>query len=354
MMRRAKGREPLAAPAAPATAPAAPASEFVLPRLTPRLPLTYRAAELRYAAHHMYVNREHKLLYCAIPKVACTEWMKLFFRLMGKGRDNGRWNNDPHFRGDKPLFNRLMNETEATAIMNDPAWTKFAFFRDPAERLLSAYLDKFANGKRYATGSYAVRIFKTRGLNFSGFVDRVASGNRVRSNPDGLHPNTNPHWRPQRFMCNLEKFLPAYNFLGSFDRLADHAERLLRGAGLWEEYGASGWGKRGKITQLVHSAKAAVLPNATAAGFAMFRFNAAWHATKRMKPEQHDLFTPELLTKVRRAYRMDYAMFDVVGAMRDAPADGSAWGDAGYAARQTMGDYDRSFKDRDSPWLAPG
>ena len=59
--------------------------------------------------------------------------------------------------------------------------------------------------------------------------------------PAGLHPHTNPHWRPQRFMCNLEKFLPAYNFVGSFDHLKEHAEKLLRGLGLWDDYGSSGW-----------------------------------------------------------------------------------------------------------------
>ena len=50
--------------------------------------------------------------------------------------------------------------------------------------------------------------------------------------PAGLHPHTNPHWRPQRFMCNLEKFLPAYNFVGSFAHLQAHTEKLLRGRAL--------------------------------------------------------------------------------------------------------------------------
>lgn len=343
----------------PAPAAAHGAESFVLPRLTPPMPLEYRPVELKYAAHHMYVNREHKLLYCAIPKVACTEFMKLFFRLKdgsGGGRGGAAWMRDPHFRGDKPLFNKIENETTATALMNDPEWTKFAFFRDPAERLLSAYLDKFAMGKRYATGSYASRIFHDKDMNFSGFVDRIASGNRVRGRPDGLHPNTNPHWRPQRFMCNLEKFLPAYNFLGSFEHLAGHAAALLRGAGLWEEYGARGWGSRGKNPSGPAQVRTTVLGRArgaaaAAAGLlppedrAMFESNAAWHATKRMKPEQHDLFTPDLLARVRAAYKMDYDMFETLGAMREAPTDGSAWGDAGYAARQTMGDFDKSFRE---------
>ena len=71
-----------------------------------------------------------------------------------RGTLRARWSRghsrraDPHFRSDKPLFNKLMDAEEATEMINDPNWTKFVFLRDPAERLKSAYLDKFANGKR--------------------------------------------------------------------------------------------------------------------------------------------------------------------------------------------------------------
>ncbi|KAH8051752.1 chondroitin 4-sulfotransferase [Aureococcus anophagefferens] len=188
-----------------AAALASARANYTLPRLHPRAPLSYREQELRYAQHHMYVDVKHKLLYCAVPKVACTEFMRLFFRLKGENQ-NQRWKGDPHFRQDKPLFNKIMNVTTATALMNDPTWTKFAFWRDPAERLLSAYLDKFANGS----------------------------------------------------------------------------------------------------------------------------------ATRRVDA---------LLAKVRRAYAMDYEMFDAVGFGGDEPASGANWGDAKYAGRQTMGGFDRAFKD---------
>ncbi|KAH8073747.1 chondroitin 4-sulfotransferase [Aureococcus anophagefferens] len=279
-----------------AAALASARANYTLPRLHPRAPLSYREQELRYAQHHMYVDVKHKLLYCAVPKVACTEFMRLFFRLKGENQ-NQRWKGDPHFRQDKPLFNKIMNVTTATALMNDPTWTKFAFWRDPAERLLSAYLDKFANGEALLDG---------------------------------------------RFMCNMEKFLPAYNFVGSFDHLGDHAEKLLRALGLWEAYGAAGWTKALKRT-VVDKIKGAV--GGGDDGGRMFQKNAAWHQTTKMKPENHDLYTPELLAKVRRAYAMDYEMFDAVGFGGDEPASGANWGDAKYAGRQTMGGFDRAFKD---------
>jgi hypothetical protein len=61
----------------------------------------------------MYFNEEHKLLYCAVPKVACTEFMRLFFRLEGRNRDTA-WRDDPHFKAVKPLFSELSAEPRRT------------------------------------------------------------------------------------------------------------------------------------------------------------------------------------------------------------------------------------------------
>ncbi|KAJ8608927.1 hypothetical protein CTAYLR_005296 [Chrysophaeum taylorii] len=287
--------------------------------------LEYRRVELKYASHHMFVNREHKLLYCAVPKVACTEFMRLFFRLQGKNKDRGRWRGDPHFRSDKPLFSGIDPE-EATQIINDPEWTKFVFFRDPAERLLSAYIDKFEKGARYGH-SYSVRLYKRKHMNFSDFVDVVTAPSKItaprkRSDLSGLHAWTNPHWRNQRFMCNLEKFLPAYNFVGSFSKLREHAELLLRAKGIWDEYGASGW------TPTQHNVRRKRNKNAInnlSEGTAMFAQNHAWHRA-RPQDKRHDYWTQDLLARVKAAYKLDYDMFDAIGFRLDGPPTrGASW-----------------------------
>ena len=322
-------------------------------QLTPRrnqdeqLPyLHYRKHELDYATHHAYVDLNRKLLYCAIPKVACTEFFRLFHRMMDAKKTNlrerERWRGDPHFRPDKPVLNKLADEATATHAMNDPNFTKFVFFRDPAERLLSAYLDKFEHGARYRVG-YGLRIFKDAQMNFTGFIERIERDNKRRANPDGLHPHTNPHWRPQRFMCNLEKFLPLYNFVGSFAHLKEHAEALLRQAGLWEEFGARGWalkkgGGRG------WSAGRVGTPSPGAEG-AMFQKNTAWHADGAgTKKERY--YTPELLARVKKAYAMDYEMFDSIGALGLAPTTGAPWARQ-LPSKQKLWQFDRGFLDPD-------
>jgi hypothetical protein len=99
--------------------------------------IVYTWADKRRVAHHIYINEEHKLMITTIPKVACTEFMKLMIRMSGARN----WRMDPHFRPKNPVLSRL-EPSEASRVLNDRLWTKAVFFRDPVERLLSAYLDK--------------------------------------------------------------------------------------------------------------------------------------------------------------------------------------------------------------------
>mmetsp|Transcript_29931 Transcript_29931/g.96579 ORF Transcript_29931/g.96579 Transcript_29931/m.96579 type:complete len:365 (-) Transcript_29931:41-1135(-) len=270
----------------------------------PSLPrsLRYTEYELKYASHHLYVNLEHKLVYCAIPKVACTEFSRLFFRLKGQNRDRGAWLSNPHFRRDKPLLKDL-GVDEATRIMNDPSFFKFVFFRDPVERLLSAWVDKFVKGEMYR-GTYAVKFYHRPNLTFSEFVDVVAAPpSKKRSDYAGLGPYSNAHWRPQRFMCSLDKFLPLYNFVGSFGQLQRHAEDLLRATGLWDDYGAWGWSGDRRFSSALKK------KNPGKPGGPIFSRNMAAHRA-RDTDRKDDYLTDDLKKTLRRAYWQDYEMLD--------------------------------------------
>jgi hypothetical protein len=174
-------------------------------------------------------------------------------------------------------------------------------------------------------------VFRERKLSFAQFVDKIASNNTVETNPEGLHRNTNPHWRPQlcvvlrcavllanlrvdspfpaprnpapRYMFDLERYLPAYNFVGSFAHVETHVRLLLQGLDLWDGYGQSGWGRGGKT--------------------AIFERNSAVHRTGT-GDKMAEYYTPELLAKVKAAYGMDYAMFKAIG-VGGVPTDGRRW-----------------------------
>ena len=120
-------------------------------------PVRFSWVEKKATAHHVYVSKKHKLMLTTIPKVACTEFMRLMFRMTG----DTNWKLDPHFRTKRPVLAQLPfsgdESLQATAILNDPTWTKGVFFRDPAERLLSAYIDKFVRNNKYSLVLFKVR-----------------------------------------------------------------------------------------------------------------------------------------------------------------------------------------------------
>jgi len=131
----------------------------------------------------------------------------------------------PHFKLDRYGF--LLGHLEPTLareMLDDPTWTKAVFFRNPLERLVSAYEDKIARN------GYTQRIFKIGSLDqrkedryvlsFSEFVDKIAvpKDSSNCSIPTGLSVCTDPHWKPQLMTCGLDYLLPKFDFVGNLCR----------------------------------------------------------------------------------------------------------------------------------------
>ena len=198
------------------------------------------------------VIESHKLIFFTIPKVGCTIFKQLFRRMYGYR--NWHVHNDylPHHPGSNGL-NYLYHykPQEAEQMLTDPSWTRAIFFRDPKERLLSAYLDKV----RHNHGHH-VRTHCCKGNNH-GFSSSVALQLTLLCNvpehklPDPLISFTDflqkvvphcpdPHWRPQANRMP-DQFWPYVNFVGHMETIAQDTKALLEKVGGWEEYGATGW-----------------------------------------------------------------------------------------------------------------
>ena len=235
-------------------------------------------------AHHVLVNRSHRLVLFTIPKVGCTELIKLMRRLDG-ARD---WRDSPHYKEDRS-FLADMGLERAMEILNDPRWTKAAALRDPAERLLSAYLDKFVQSE-----SYAANLFRTGGryMPFKEFLGHVLEQNDDPLLPRGLHTGTDPHWRPQRLVGSLEKVAACIDLFGDFVALGGWIEDVLRRVGAWDTHGADGWGVRGRGAILETNLD----PHRTGAGHRM-----------------RDCYDREMLEAVYEAYAGDLSLAASVG-----------------------------------------
>lgn len=194
-------------------------------------------AFLRAMSHHVLVNEAYRLVLFTIPKVGCTQLIKLMLRLNGAPD----WAAPPHYRPDRPFLKNL-GVRRVTVILNDPSWTIAAVFRDPAERLLSAYLDKFIQ-----TRGYAANVFSPggHGMPFAEFLRHVLNPNTDPGSPVGLHAGTDPHWRAQHLVGGIAWVEPRIDVFGTFNRVGAWIEHVLRRVGAWDEYGATGWGRGG-------------------------------------------------------------------------------------------------------------
>lgn len=266
---------------------------------TPRAGIVeFSPGEFAAAAKHLYVDTEHRLIFCSIPKAASTALIRLVYRLRG----DKHWRSDPHFRPNAPTLAKW-NRQEASKVMNDPNWIKIVFLRDPLVRLLSAYIDKFVE-RRGFNANYGIKVFGRR-LSFRDLVLQVASNNTDRRRPDGLHLGTNPHWKPQRFLCSLEKFAPVFHFVGRYENKREHIEALLRALGLWEDFGASGWAPPNRH-------------NHTVLRDALFD-RTAMHRTDADR-RYSEFYTGDLEAIARGAYAMDYDLLATLAADDGAPA----------------------------------
>ena len=256
--------------------------------------------------HHVLVEPNTKTVFFLTPKVASSELIKLYDRLVGHSDyDSLMMQSATHFRFNDNTRERLLlsdlSLEEASALLNAPEYRKVVFFRDPLLRALSAFLDKF-----HDLNSYAVKVFNRprREITFTDFVSYISDPAWVTT-PNGTGPLANPHWKQQVIVSNLYKFLPIMDVIAW--GTPEGGKLALRELGLWEEYGESGW-RRG--------------------GFMQSGTSSDGHSTGAQLKMDH-YYTEALKEKVRRAYTMDYAFIKELGM-----SEGSGLGDGSSVLRR--------------------
>ncbi|GMH39671.1 hypothetical protein BSKO_07569 [Bryopsis sp. KO-2023] len=133
--------------------------------------------------------------------------------------------------------NAKKNFTAYQEVMNDPSWIKLLVVREPASRVLSAYLDKILNLKEFGRIGYHGKEVPSFDYVLDHFVNVTEQG-RMRL--------TDPHFRPMSEFASTR--LVRYDFVARIESLADDLEVFLTSLGLWDKYGASGWGINGDLS----------------------------------------------------------------------------------------------------------
>ncbi|GFH50042.1 hypothetical protein CTEN210_06518 [Chaetoceros tenuissimus] len=200
------------------------------------------------------VIEEYSLIFFPVPKVACTEFKLLLRRMMGLPYDmpaNGEVHliQDPKHNNLKTLDDYPLEEAEA--MMNNNTFTKAIFVREPKERLLSAFLNKFVKDKFYFRNICCKPLPQDQEQqcnemiwkqNFTYFLERTQD----------CH---DPHWQIQYDVVD-EKWWSKIDFVGHMHHIHVDAKSLLKflrsnkdGLTAWEKVGKEGWEKNGEFLQ---------------------------------------------------------------------------------------------------------
>ncbi|XP_060552831.1 carbohydrate sulfotransferase 11-like isoform X2 [Ruditapes philippinarum] len=237
---------------------------------------------------HLIVDDRYKVIYCYVPKVACTNLKRVFLLLTGKMNVSDPLmlkSGDVHAGLDKYLT-YLDTFPPAGIKYRFLHYKKVIFVREPFERILSAYRNKFLqNGNSYFKEKFGKKIIKRYRQNPS--TDSLDKGNDVTFkefvqyllNRKTMEQGYNEHWETFHNLCHPCHI--RYNYVGKYESLDDDVDGLL---------------KILKVDDKIH-------------------FPARADMYKTLKTEDTLLkfykgIKPEMLTKLWNVYAKDYNVFD--------------------------------------------
>lgn len=188
---------------------------------------------------HVIVDDQHSLLYCYVPKVACTNWKRVLMVLTGvAGSLQDPLSipaNEAHVAGNL----RTLSEYSTSQINQRlRSYLKFVFVREPFERLVSAYRNKFTQSYNTAFHKrYGTKIVQRHRLNpraealqrgddvlFEEFVYYLLDPATQREEP------FNEHWERVHSLCH--PCLIHYDVVGKYETLEQDSRYVLQLAGV--------------------------------------------------------------------------------------------------------------------------
>lgn len=213
---------------------------------------------MRWPYGSMMVAQSQKLFYIPVAKCACTSLKSMMVRLAEIDRPEVAIELDVHLVTDRfktgvQLKDKPMDQ--AREILASDKYFKFSVVRDPFERIISAYLEKFVYERHSPRNLMHTRpvigavqgsadIDQDRGISFDEFIAFILS-----QDPFEL----DPHWRPQHLYLRGVKHISR---IFRLENIAELEQYLQREKGLTVKLGHAN--KTGKSD--VHLQQACRLP----------------------------------------------------------------------------------------------
>ncbi|XP_036441172.1 carbohydrate sulfotransferase 8-like [Colossoma macropomum] len=185
--------------------------------------------------HHVsriYVEDRYKLLYCEVPKAGCSNWKRVLMVLAGVASSTRDIGHDAVHYGNH--LKRLDSFDRQGITRRLDTYTKVLFVREPMERLVSAFRDKFESPNSYYHPVFGKPIISKYRVNASKSALRTGSGvtfqEFIRYLLDVHRPvGMDIHWEPVSQLCS--PCLLDYDFIGKFETMEEEANFLLRRTG---------------------------------------------------------------------------------------------------------------------------
>ncbi|XP_007422549.1 carbohydrate sulfotransferase 9 [Python bivittatus] len=177
----------------------------------------------------IYVEDKYKLLYCEVPKAGCSNWKRTLMVLGGLAKSATNISHDTVHYGDH--LKKLDSYDLKDIRRRLRTYTKIIFVRDPMERLVSAFRDKFEHPNSYYHPVFGKAIIKKYRLNADREALTTGSGVKFKEFIQYLLDPHRPvgmdtHWEQINklcYPCNIN-----YNFIGKFETLEQDANYFLR------------------------------------------------------------------------------------------------------------------------------
>ena len=241
------------------------------------------ANQMQVPKWEFVVDDTHKMLYCVVPKTACSKFKRLFYALGTNGTRFQGETMEIHGAVHQFWTNRtFLQET----VIKDPSspWRTFAVVRDPAERMVSGFKDKCL---RHQDETWCLGSPLTKKEEFPVFANRI-----IQKIESGQARWMDDHYRPQHLICGLNIIYPKYVddlIVYHKDTAAQDTLEFLKRYHL-EDYN-DGYGKFGNETLFTRKSS---------------------HTTRSDEDEctfYRKYFDSDLYQRVRQAMDKDYSLF---------------------------------------------
>ncbi|XP_009183033.2 carbohydrate sulfotransferase 10 isoform X2 [Papio anubis] len=193
----------------------------------------------KFVLDRIFVCDKHRILFCQTPKVGNTQWKKVLIVLNGAFPSIEEIPENVVHDHEKNGLPRLSSFSDAEIQKRLKTYFKFFIVRDPFERLISAFKDKFVHNPRFepwyrheiAPGiirKYRRNRTETRGIQFEDFVRYLGDPNhRWLDLQFGDHII---HWVTYVELCAPCEIM--YSVIGHHETLEDDAPYILKEAGI--------------------------------------------------------------------------------------------------------------------------